>query len=110
MEGRTAANREGMGLIDALLPYMEKGLNKIIDARLLQERFFFLKLTVVGNFNSTNKTEMYMARTLSQAQLCTEADWLWASFCVRVTANGVIHCKKKQAVGENGKQNHNAYL
>lgn len=41
MEGRTATNREGMGLIDALLPYMEKGLNKIIDARLLQERFFF---------------------------------------------------------------------
>lgn len=40
MEGRTVANREGMGLIDALLPYMEKGLNKIIDARLLQERFF----------------------------------------------------------------------
>lgn len=54
MEGRTATNREGMGLIDALLPNMEKGLNKIIDARLLQERFFF-KLTVVGNFNSTNK-------------------------------------------------------
>lgn len=74
---------------------MEKGLNKIIDAKLLQERFFFFELTVAGKFKSPNKTEMYMASTLSQALLFTEAAWLWASFCGRVTANDVIHCKKK---------------